>query len=234
MDRRHFASLAIFGAALASGSGGPAEAAKPPTEWDGLQRVKSKRLDLVFLAPGADFRAYRRVMLDPTEIAFRKNWLRDYNSARTGLSGRVSDADVQRVITEGGKAATALFTEAFNAGGYPVVAEPAEDVLRVRTGVINLSITAPDIKTAGRSYSFAQEAGQATLVIEVRDSMTGAILGRAVDTRLAGDSTAMMRNSVTNRSDFRQLVKTWAKNSVKGMEVLKGMSPSAVPAAAPQ
>ena len=113
---------------------GAALAAKPPEEWDGLTRVKSKRMNVVFLAPGADFRPYHRVMLDPTEIAFRKNWMRDYNNTRVGLSGRVSDSDVQRVITEGGKASTEIFAKAFTDGGYPVVTEPAPDVLRVRTG----------------------------------------------------------------------------------------------------
>jgi hypothetical protein len=224
MDRRQFASLAIVSAALAGGSNPQALAAEPPTDWDGLRRVKSKRLKLVFLAPGADFNPYKRVMLDPTEISFRKNWMRDFNSTRRGVSGRVSDSDVQRVITEGGKAATDIFTKAFADGGYAVVAAPAPDVLRVRTGVINLSVTAPDIPTAGRSRVYANEAGQATLLIEVRDSMTGALLGRVVDGRLAGDTQAFIRNSVTNRADFRQLIKLWASNSASGLGQLKAIS----------
>ena len=221
MDRRHFAGLAV--AFLASGNAGAALAAKPPEEWDGLSRVKSKRMKLVYLAPGADFRPYHRVMLDPTEIAFKKNWQRDYNNTHKSLSGRVSDADVQRVITEGGKAATAIFTDAFTDGGYPVVAAPAPDVLRVRTGIVNLSVTAPDIQTSGRSRTYANEAGHAQLVIDVHDSMTGALLGRAVDGRYAGDTQAFIRNSVTNRADFRQLVKLWASNSVRGLGELKAL-----------
>jgi hypothetical protein len=222
MYRRQFTGLAL--AILASGAGGAALAAKPPEEWDGLSRVKSKRMNLVFLAPGADFRPYHRVMLDPTEIAFRKNWMRDYNSTRTGLSGRVSDSDVQKAISEGGKASTEIFTKAFADGGYPVVAEPAPDVLRVRTGIVNLGVTAPDIPVAGRSRTYASEAGHATLVVEVRDSMTAALLGRAVDSRLAGDTQAFMRNSMTNRADFRQLIKLWATNSVRGLGELKALS----------
>lgn len=222
MHRRQFTGLAL--AALASAGGNVAVAAKPPEEWDGLSRVKSKRMNLVFLAPGADFRPYHRVMLDPTEIAFRKNWARDYNSDRRGTQGRVGDSDVQRVITEGGKASTEIFAKAFTDGGYPVVTEAAPDVLRVRTGVINLSVTAPDMPMAGRSRVYANEAGSATFVIEVRDSMTAALLGRAVDGRFAGDTQAFIRNSVTNRSDFTQLIKTWATNSVRGLGELKALS----------
>ena len=224
MDRRHFAGLTLVGSMLA-GAGASASAAQPPAEWDGLVRMKSKRLKLVFLAPDADFKPYRRVMLDPTEIAFRKNWMRDFNRDRRGASGRVSDADVQRVITEGGKAATEIFAKAFGDGGYPVVAAAAEDVLRVRTAILNLTVTAPDIPVAGRTRTYANEAGQATLVIEVRDSMTGALLGRVDDGQLAGDTQSFMSNSVTNRADFRQLIKTWASNSVVGLGVLKTSTP---------
>src|SRR5436190_362149 len=81
----------------------------------------------------------------------------------------------------GAAKATDIFTKAFNEGGYPVVAAPGPDVLRVRVAVMNITVTAPEAQTAGRSRSYAEEAGYATLVVEVRDSVTGAILGRAVD-----------------------------------------------------
>ncbi len=221
--RRLLGAVAILGAVGASSA---AQARKDaPTEWDGLKRVKAKRVEYAYLAPDADFRPYTKVSLDPTEIAFRKNWKRDYNDTKMGLSGRVTDSDINRVITEGGKAATELFAEAFTQGGYPVVSAPGSDVLRVRTAIVNLSISAPDIATPGRSRTFAQEAGSASLIVEVRDSLTGALLGRAVDHRLAGDTGSWYRNSVTNKADFRLLVKTWAKNAVLGLNTLKTMPP---------
>ena len=224
MNRRR-----LLGAAALLGVIGASSAANArkdaPTEWDGLKRVKSKKIEYVYLAPDADFRPYTKVALDPTEIAFRKNWKRDYNDTKMGLSGRVQDSDINKVITEGGKAATALFADAFTQGGYPVVATAGPDVLRIRTAVVNISVSAPDIAVPGRSRTYAQEAGSASLIVEVRDSMTGALLGRAVDHRLAGDTGAWYRNSVTNKADFRQLVKTWAKNAVVGLNTLKATPP---------
>ena len=208
-------------------SAGATFGAKPPDTWDDLVKVKSKKLDLVYLQPGADFRGYTKVMIDPTEVAFRKNWVRDYNSGTVGLSGRVSDADVRKVVDQSAKVATDIFAEEFGSAGYPVVTTEGEDVLRIRTGVINVSVNAPDVRTMGRSRSYAGEAGDATLVVEVRDSVTGALLGRAVDRRLAGDTSMLMRNSVTNRSDFRTLTKRWAKISVNGVNELKALSPIA-------
>jgi hypothetical protein len=223
IDRRRLALAAA--SLLAVAHAGPALAAKAPTEWDGLVRVKSKRLEYVYLLPGADFREYRRIMLDPTELAFTKNWLRDYNSTRMGLSGRLSESDMQDAISKGSKAANEILAEAYTEGGYPVVTEGGPDVLRLRTGVVNISVNAPDVRTSGRSRTFAGEAGFATLILEARDSLSGALLGRAVDGRVAGDNSVLLRNSVTNRNDFRVLMKRWATGSVKGLDELKAQSP---------
>jgi len=217
--------FALFTVAIAGASmlAGPATFAKPPTNWDGLVQVKSKRLDLVYLWPGADFRSYTKVLVEPTEIAFAKNWQRDYNRGGRSLSARVSDRDVQDAITEGVKAANDIFTDAWTKGGYAVVTEPGPDVLRVKTGIVNITVTAPDQPTAGRSHSFAGEAGFATLFVEARDSMTGALMGRAIDQGIAGDNSAAWRTAVSNRADFRQMVENWAKISVRGVTELKSL-----------
>ena len=58
-------------------------------------------------------RGYTKVMLAPTELAFQKNWQRDYNSATRSLSGRISDRDVQEALTKGVAAANEIFAEAW-------------------------------------------------------------------------------------------------------------------------
>lgn len=230
MIRRVLAAAAAAVAIVAT-SPGAASAAKPPTTWDNLVLVPSKRLDLVYLLPGADFRSYSKVMLDPTEVAFKKNWLRDYNTSSMGRMARLDESDMQRVMdavrTEFGD----IMAKACREAGYEVVQAPGPDVLRIRTGVLNLSVSAPDVPTAGRSRTFAQEAGEATLMVEVRDSQTNALLGRAVDRRIAGDTSAFLRNSVTNRSDFRRLFQLWAKAGVNGLTQLKTLSPIGAAAA---
>ena len=197
----------------------------PPVDWDGLQRVQAKRFELVYVQPGADFRGYSKVILEPTEVAFHKDWRRNHNSTSRGLAGRVSEQDVQRAIARGIDSASGIFADAWKEGGFTVVQAPGPDVLRVRTGIMNISVTSPDVRSAARSYSFSNEAGQASLVIELHDSMTGALLGRVVDRKLAGDDITGWRTSVTNRSDFRDLVQRWAKESVRGMGELKRLSP---------
>lgn len=217
--------LALFTAVFATASmlGASVVVAKPPTNWDGLVQVKSKRLDLVYLQPGADFRGYTKVMVEPTEVAFAKNWQRDYNRGSRSLSGRVSNRDVEEAVSEGVKAAHDIFTAAWTKGGYAVVTEPGPDVLRVKTGIINITVNAPEQRTAGRSYSFSEEAGSATLFVEARDSVTGALLGRAIDQGIVGDNSTAWRTASSNRSDFREIVENWAEISVRGLTELKSL-----------
>ncbi|MCR5878821.1 DUF3313 domain-containing protein [Phenylobacterium sp. J367] len=224
MDRRQLFPAAL-GAMAAVGAAGPALAAKPPKTWDGLVQAKAKRFDLVYLAPGADFRVYSKVMLDPVQVAFEKNWRRDYNNSQVGLSGRVSEKDLQEAIAKGIVAAHDIYADELNKGGYPVVEAAGPDVVRLTIGILNIRVSAPDIPQAGRSYQFAEEAGEATLVVEVRDSETNALLGRAADRRVAGDTTVGWRTRVSNQADFRRLVKTWAQLAVRGLNEVKALSP---------
>ncbi len=212
----------IFGAEVA-------DAAKPPADWDGLTQVKSKRFQLLYLQPGADFRDYTKVMIQPTEVAFHKNWARDHNSGSRSLSSRVSERDIQDAVKRGVSAANDIFTDAWSKGGYAIATAAAPDVISVKTGILHIRVSAPDQPSAGRSYSFANEAGSATFFVEVRDSMTGELLGRAVDQRLAGDNSTAWRTSVSNREDFRELVREWATASVRGMAELKSLSATAPP-----
>ena len=198
--------------------------AKAPSTWDGLVEVKSKRFQLVYLQPGADFRSYSKVMIDPTEVAFEKNWMREHNSGLRG-GGRITERDMQQAISEAVVAAGEIFASAWTKGGYTVVTAPGPDVLRVRTGVMDVRVNAPDKMQAGRTYGFAPEAGSAVLFVEARDSMTGALLGRAVDKRFAGDSGPARRTRISNRGDFRDLVEEWASAGVRGMDELKTLSP---------
>jgi hypothetical protein len=222
MPRRLLATCAIaclFGAAPIA-----AMAAKPPANWDGLSQVKAKRFDAAYLAPGADFRGYDKVMLDPTEVAFRKDWLRDYNASSMGLSQRISWTEAREMLDMVRAGFEETFRKAYAQAGYQVVSEAGPDVLRLRTAVVNLSVAAPD-QSIGRSRTFSREAGGATVVVEARDSLSGALLGRAVDGRVAGDTGRYLRNSITNRSDFKLMFSSWAKASLAGLAELKARSP---------
>jgi hypothetical protein len=198
------------------------------TTWDDLQLSKSSRSQRIFLLPGADFRPYHKVMFDPTEVAFRKNWMRDYNSSSGTISRRVDQGYMDRVSQEISSGFGELLADEYQKAGYQIVQSAGPDVLRIRTGVIDLSVSAPDVRSAGRSKTFSREAGEATLVVEARDSLSGALMGRALDKRVAGDRMPYLRNRATNRMDFKILLRKWAKGSAEGLNRLKNGVPVAV------
>jgi hypothetical protein len=230
MNRRELALVVVTGTVFAAAK---AKADASPTTWDGLVRVASKKLKFVYLAPGADFRSYTKVMIDPTEVAFDKQWLDNYNE-NAGFGNGITKFDITQAVSDGVKKASGDFDKAFADGGYPVVAAPGPDVLRVRTAIANIQVAAPDVMTApGRTFSTSEAAGAATFVLEARDSQSNALMGRAVDSRLAGDNGMLNRNSVTNWMDFEVLVKKWAQISVAGLNELKTLSPVSASAAKP-
>ncbi len=225
-----FAVLAALAAGPLAGQAGQAGQGEQigqatETNWDGLVRVKAQKLDYVYLQPGADFRGYTKVMIDPTEVSFKKDWQRDQNRDRLDLSQRVSDSDVRRILDDAQKGFQKLFVEAYQKDGYEVVTAPGPDVLRLSTAVVNLDVTAPDTMSPGRSRTFSRDAGEATLVLEAKDLLTGAVLGRAVDQRDTSDSGPYIRNSVTNASEFEQVFSRWAKDSAAGLAELEELSP---------
>jgi len=205
---------------------GTAAAADLPESWDGLVEVKPKKMDAAYLMPGADFRPYARVMIDPTQVAFRKDWMKSVNQDRRELSRSITQEDADRILAAARSNFDDIFAEAFTKAGYPVVTAPGPDVLRVSTAVLNLYVNAPDLPSPGRSVSFTTEAGEASLVIEVRDSQTGALMGRVLDRReTRGTAGMQMSTNVSNVSEFRALFKQWAGITVQGMEELKAHSP---------
>ena len=212
-------------AMLLTAAFGAAAAADLPESWDGLIEVKPKRMDAAFLLPGADFRPYTRLMIDPTQVAFQKDWQKRINDSRR-LSDRVDDEQAQKILAAARANFDDVFVEAFTKAGYTIVKEPAADVLRISTAVINLYLNAPDTMSAGRSYSFTAEAGEATLVLEVRDSLTNALMGRVLDRReTQGGAGMQMTTNVTNQVEFRALFRQWASTAAKGLDELKVHSP---------
>jgi hypothetical protein len=205
---------------------GTAIADEAPTNWDGLIEVKPRKMDAVFLMPGADFRPYTKVMIDPTQVAFHKDWMKNMNQSSRDLSRRISQDEAADILAAARSNFDDIFHEVFTKSGHAVVTAPGPDVLRVSTAVVNLYLNAPDTMSPGRSRTFTANAGEATLVIEVRDSATNALLGRVVDRRETLDAGGMqMATSVSNLADFRQLFKQWATTTAKGLDELKSLSP---------
>lgn len=106
-----------------------------------------------------------------------------------------------------------VFTERLEADdGFEVVDTADYDVLLLRPAIIDLDITAPDTMSAGRSQTFTTSTGAATLYIELFDSVSGAIIGRAADRRATrnGGGTVSWSSRVMNTAEGRRMFGRWA------------------------
>jgi len=193
----------------------------PVEEWEGLVRQPGTRLGAVFVKPDAELVAYRNVKIDPVEVSFARNW--DPNRGGRSQLGRLN-ADDMAAIQSG---LADMFREIFRAelerGGYQLVDVAGPDTLRVSAAIIDLYITAPDTMASGRTRMYTVNSGRMTLVAELRDSMTGEILARAVDARSARSSGQWtVANRVTNTTDARRAMGIWARALREGLDEMNG------------
>lgn len=185
-----------------------------PLTWDGLVAVEESAVHAAFINPDADFSVFSRISILEPHVAFRSNWRRDQNRSR---SRNVSANDMDRIKSDVAGLLKDVFIDQLEAAGYEVVNYAGDDVLVLRPAIIDLDVTAPDARSAGRSRTYTASTGAATLLLELFDSTTGQILGRAIDRRTAGRSRgfATASNRVTNRADARREFRAWADKLIE-------------------
>jgi hypothetical protein len=206
--------LLVTGLAVLTLASNPLLAAKkkqPPEEsHDGLRLRPNTEVALAYVKPGADFSGYDKVMILEAYVAFKKGWERDQ---RAKSVTRITKHDMQKIKEATAELFREVFAERLSADdGYPVVDSPDTDVLLLRPAIIDLEVTAPDVPTARRSYSFASSAGAATLYLELYDSVSGEILARVIDRKAANYPGELMRwsNRVVNQEAARRVLAGWA------------------------
>jgi hypothetical protein len=177
--------------------------------FDGLQVVEGAPGARVFINPEADFSVYTRVMILEPFVAFRSDWQRDQNRRR----GRNIDArDMQRIKADTASFFKQILTQRLQFdNGYEIVDEADYDVLLLRPAIIDLDITSPDVTASGRPQTNTS-SGEATLYIELFDSVSGAIIGRAIDPQIARSAggSGSWSNRTMNRAEGRRIFSLWA------------------------
>jgi hypothetical protein len=176
---------------------------------DGLEKINVKDIDLAYARPGATLSAYKSVMLDPVDVSFHKDW----NPERTGSRLKLSAAERDNIRNGVGKVVYDEFAKTLSAkDAYKVVKTAGPETLRAKVKILNLYVNAPDTKAAGRSRTFTVSAGEMTMLLELSDSETGAILARVVDRR-EGRNTGQwqLSGSVANVGEAQMIASTWAR-----------------------
>ena len=182
----------------------------PEVDSDGLHLVKGTKVRVAYLKPGADLGQYSKVMLVDCFVQFKKNWAKDYNLDQIGLQGRVSDKKMDEIKAALAAEFKRIFTDTLTKDGHEVVDTVGPGVLLLRPAILNLDVTAPDIKRAGMSNTWVSSAGEMTLYMELYDSASSEIIGRVADPRADRRMDTRMANSVTNKVPADRIMQGWA------------------------
>jgi hypothetical protein len=194
--------------------------------FDGLKRVDNTIMDSVWARPDIDLRGINKVMFVPIGVSYRDVEPSDPTTAlRRSTRSRETELREFR-LDEETKALFeaeigAVFAEEVSASKvYTVVEEPGPDVISVGVALLDVvSRVPPQAQTQPRV--FIEMVGEATLVLEIRGSMSNAVYVRAVDRRAAAQQSQMIEsNRVTNAAEIRRLGRHWGQITREGLEFL--------------
>ena len=196
--------------------------APPAISPDGLTLVPKSSFGQVYAKQGVDITGYDKFVLADCDVAFRKNWLRDQNQLRRMASDRVTADDMNEIRTS----LAGLCTEQFGAmlaaaPAYTVVDQGAvsHGTLLLQPHIIDLDISAPDTQDLGRARTYTTESGEMTLLLNVKDAVTGETLYRVVDRRRANATMQMQwTNRVTNMADAKRILTNWSQRLREGLD----------------
>jgi hypothetical protein len=193
-----------------------AEQEFPDITEEGLHKLKDTKLAVVYAKPGVNLGVYNRVWLLDATVAFKKNWQRSQNRS---YSHKINAKDMERIQLGVAELFNEVFTEKLTAGGYELVTESAEDVLLVRPAIVNLNVLAPDVSSTSRSYQMTRSAGEMSLFVELYDSVTLDLLGKALDRMMDRESMSLQwQTGGANRVAAKKILNTWADTLVAALD----------------
>lgn len=186
--------------------------------FDGLHKVDNTRVDAAWAVPSLNLSRYTNIMPISGGIEFREVSQRPGTSSRSGSGPYFIDdkarADFEVLVDQ-------IFTEELaKSNRFNVVDEPGPDTLLVGGGLLDVVSYVPPRPGAGRSRIFLSSVGEATLVLEVRDSETNKVLARAIDRRAAEahGGVAIEANTAQTTAEVRRLIRFWGSRLREALE----------------
>jgi len=221
MKLKYLVSLAMLASVAGCSTTAPSIQTGDDAEatYDGLVRVDNTIMDSVWARPDIALAGYNQVLFVPVGISYRDVEPGDTSGAlrQSTRSRRTELQEFQ--IDEKTKAAfeaeigAAFLDEVSSSQVFTVVDEPGPEVLEIGVALLDVVSRVPPQAT-GQSRVFIDSVGEATLVLEIRGSMSNTIYARAVDRRAAQRQSEMIEsNRVTNTSEIRRLGRRWGVES---------------------
>ena len=220
MQRVILLVIALGVAACGSGpSRGPATSEEVTVTFDGLTPVENSVFAAAWADADIDFSQYRKMILAPAEFEFRavsKTGRSQANPLPGETAFWISAQSKQQLIDT----VTEVFGEELASSEHWEIADtPGPDTLVIVGKLLDIVSRVPPEKV-GVDDVYLDSVGEATLVFEIKDSLSGETIFRAVDRgRVDASGRELARSTtVTTWTEVRRWARRWAVRIVEGMD----------------
>lgn len=188
--------------------------------FDGLHRIDNSAFSDAWADPDIDFSRYNKMMAGGAFFEFRavKKMPRTSRLSTTDDEFWIDDKSKERLKKE----VSDIFQEELaKSTRFTETDTPGPDVIIIRGGLHDIISRVPPDQV-GRTDIYLRSVGEATLVLEVVDSMSGEVIARAIERRSmerpGGD--LMFSTPVTTWAEVRRMARTWATRLRAGMDAI--------------
>jgi hypothetical protein len=184
--------------------------------FDGLTKVDNSKMGSAWVKPDLDLSGYTKILPVNAGIEYRAVKSVSRVGRRTSSTNEFPLDEKQKVKIEA--AVTEVFQSEFDKIKYFTRADtPGPDTLIIVGKILDLVSNVPP-EPMGRGDIYLTKVGEATLVLEIKDSQSGEMFARAIDRAGFSPAVATRSNVVTNTSELKRQARKWASLLVKRLD----------------
>ncbi|MGI9224264.1 MAG: DUF3313 family protein [Woeseiaceae bacterium] len=213
--------IAIAAAALAVGCASEPTIQSGPdaeTTFDGLVRIDNSRFSAAWIDPDIDLTQYSKILPGGAEFQFRNVQKTARTTMRASSENEfwISDSKRQRLIDT----VSEVFDEELQRSEHFTIADERGADTMIIVGALHDIVSRVPPDQVGRGEIWLSSLGEATLIIEISDSLSGEVIYRAVDRRAVESVGGQMvrANSATTWGEVRRWARRWATRLREGLD----------------
>lgn len=205
-----FSILSVFLLAEALATPKPEIALLKRTE---LQMLPSNFFDEFYLLESSTFSNSTKIFLEKPEVTFDDEWTKDF---RTKVKAKYAERTIESF---GHLLSEQLALAIDNSDKFQLVDNKPDADLIFTPAIQDLYINGPEHTDLTKIY--VRNAGKGTYNLKILsgNQLVSQIIDRRATRDIGGTSELEKANRVTNYRDFRFLMKKWAKNTMKQLEI---------------
>ena len=188
--------------------------------FDGLYPVEGGRMDAAWARADFSVEPYSKIMLQSIGVQYRPDGETRRHTMRSSSQGGHFEITAEQKERFRAQMREAFLEELAKGEHFEIVDEAAPDVLLIRVGLLDVASFVPP-EPIGMSDIYLSRVGEATIVLELVDSVSDAVLVRALDRRAAEDAAGMgftESNRATNQAEVRRLARYWGRTLSESLD----------------